>query len=182
MRKLLMGVAAALISLGFIGVSASVASAKTDRASTRVAAPLSTHTLWVAPHAPSGNGKSCADNGYSTISSAIAASATNATIHVCTGTYTEQLQITHALKIEGSGGPVTVALPASPADATTTCDQAENAAGGPSAQPNQDGISICTTGVVKLTGINVDASFPSNGCYDSENGIVVGGGATLALE
>jgi hypothetical protein len=172
MRKLLMGVAAALVSVAFVAVTTSVASAKTRNGA------VNTHTLWVATHAANGNGKSCAQNGFSSISSAIAAAAPNAMIHVCSGTYTEQPQITKALSISASGGPVTVALPASPVVATTSCDTAIDAALG-SFPPDQDGISVCTTGTVKLTGITVDASFPSVGCSVNDNGIVVGGGATL---
>ena len=167
MRTFRMGVVAALLSLAFVGVTASVASA------------ASLHSLWVnkafAPSAPS---NSCTHPGYRSISSAIAAAEPGANIYVCTGTYTEQLQITRAVSIVAVDGTVTVALPASPADATTSCDRAIDAAVG-GTQPDQDGISICGPGTVKMTGITVRTLFPSSYCYDNEYGILVGGGATL---
>ena len=138
MRKLLMGVAAALFSLAFIGVTTSVASAT-----------VNTHSLWVAPHAANGDGRSCAQNGFSSISAALAVAAPNAMIHVCAGTYTEQPQITEPLSIKATGGAVTVAVPASPVVATTSCDSAMDAAGG-SLPPDTDGISVCTSGTVKF--------------------------------
>jgi hypothetical protein len=75
-------------------------------------------------------------------------------------------------------GSVTVALPASPANSTTACDNAV-ATGYPYKQP-QDEISICTTGAVKISGLTVQAAWPANTCSDSQYGIVVDGGATLS--
>jgi hypothetical protein len=174
MRKLLMGVATALFSLAFIGVSASVASAATHEPA------LSTHSLWVnGAVAPSSPDNSCAHPGYSTIQSAVTASHTGATIHICTGTYTEQMQISHGLSFKTVDGAVTIALPASPAVSTTTCDRTVDNTFGASVQPNEDGISVCGPGTVKMTGITVQTLFPSDTCNDSEYGILVAGGATL---
>src|SRR5580658_1381226 len=129
MRKLLMGVATALFSLAFIGVSASVASAATHEHA------LSTHSLWVnGSVAPSSPDNSCAHPGYSTIQSAVTASQSGATIHICTGTYAEQVQISQALSLVKVNGPVTVALPAVPAVSSTTCDTTIDNALGSSVQ------------------------------------------------
>jgi hypothetical protein len=133
----------------------------------------STGTLATAP------GKSCAKPGYRTIQSAIAVAGNHgATIEVCTGTYTEQLTITNSVSLVASGGPVTVVLPATPADATTTCDLAVNSA---YSTTDQDGISICGPVTVGLTGITVQADWPAApNCEPSLNGIEVGGGADLS--
>jgi Right handed beta helix region len=174
MRKLLMGVSAALFSLAFIGFTASMASAKTHEPA------LSTHSLWVNnAAAPSSPDNSCAHPGYSTVQSAVTASHTGATIHICTGTYTEQVQISHGLSLKPVDGAVTIALPATPVISTTTCDTTVDNAFGASVQPNEDGISVCGPGTVKMTGITVRTLFPSDTCNDSEYGIMVAGGATL---
>jgi hypothetical protein len=174
MRKLLMGVVATLFSLACIGASASVASAQTRQHA------LSTHSLWVNNAvAPSSPDNTCAHPGYSTIQSAVTASHTGATIHICTGTYAEQVQISHGLSLKTVDGAVTIALPATPAVSTTTCDTTVDNALGASVQPNEDGISVCGPGAVKMNGIIVRTLFPSDTCNDSEYGILVAGGATL---
>ena len=58
-------------------------------------------------------GNSCTHPGYSTIQSAINAVAPGTVIHICAGTYTEQLTITKSLSLTASGS-VTVKLPTSP--------------------------------------------------------------------
>jgi hypothetical protein len=149
-----------------------------------VPAAASAGSLWVA-HAPTvkSPGKSCTSPGYNTIQSAIAADTTGAKIEVCTGTYVEQLQITRGLSIVAAGS-VTVQLPEEPADSTTECDKAslKGLEEHPeySDQPDQDEIAICGSGMVTITGLTIDASWPSV-CYDSLYGILVGGGADLKL-
>ena len=71
-----------------------------------------------------------------------------------------------------------MALPADPANATTPCDTAP---GTESYQPDQDEISICTTGTVSISGITVQALWPGGTCYDSLYGILVAGGANLKM-
>jgi hypothetical protein len=113
-------------------------------------------------------GTSCAHPGYSTIQSAInVAGNFGATIEVCAGTYTEQLTMTQSVALKGSGG-VTVKLPASPVNSTTSCDNAIGAAS-PFQQP-QDAISICGTSV-SITGISVSAFWPAV----TANGLTVNG-------
>jgi hypothetical protein len=136
-------------------------------------------TLWVSTATTvAGNGTSCADPGFNTIQSAITAAPLGATIDVCAGNYTEQLQITQSVTIDGLGN-VQVTLPSTPANSTTACDTAK---GTGSFQPDQDGIAICGNASVTLDNIVVDAAWPSTTCDDSLYGVLVGGGATLQFE
>jgi Right handed beta helix region len=149
-------------------------------ASASPAAAWPAHSLWVSTAAAvSGGGTSCAAPGYNTIQAAVNAATSGQQIVVCAGTYTEQLQITKSVEISGIG-TVTVQLPATPANATTSCDT-QMAAGNPGSPPeqDQDAISICGNVTVSLTGITVDAAWPAGTCYDALYGIVVEGGATL---
>ena len=140
-------------------------------------------TLWVnGSHvvtSPGSPGSSCTNPGYNTIQAALNAASPGRTINICTGTYTEQLQITQAVTLNSIDGAVTVALPASPVDATTSCDVAIDTASG--AQPDQDGVSICGDMNVTMDGITIDASWP-NVCDDSLYGVLIGGGATLDFD
>jgi hypothetical protein len=140
-------------------------------------------TLWVSP-APvvvasvvtnAAADSSCATAAYHTIQSAISAAPAGTTINICAGTYTEQLTITQSVSLVAVGA-VTVALPASPANATTACDTAPGTGG---YQPDQDGVVICGAATVNITGLTVDAAWPTGTCYDSLYGILVAGGATL---
>jgi hypothetical protein len=153
------------------------------------ASAASPATLWVAP-APvvvssalsatptvATAGTSCANPGYHTIQSAIAAAPAGATINICAGTYVEQLTITQSVSLVAQGA-VTVQLPAAPANGTTACDAANVAAG---FQPDQSGVVICGAATVNIQGLTVDAAWPGGTCYDSLWGILVGGGATLNL-
>jgi hypothetical protein len=144
-------------------------------------ASAGTGTLWVSS-APTvaGNGTGCSAPGFNSIQAAITAAPAGASVLVCTGTYTEQLTITEPLSIAATGaGAVTVQLPASPTADTTSCDtEIETTFGG---GPIQDGISICTTGTVSITGITLNAAWPANTCDDNLQGILVGGGALLRL-
>jgi hypothetical protein len=142
------------------------------------AAAASAPTLWVSSStAVAGNGVSCTDPGFNTIQSAITAAPAGATINVCAGTYTEQLQITSSVTIDGLGN-VVVQLPSTPANSTTACDTAK---GTGAYQPDQDGIAICGNAAVTLDNIVVNAAWATSVCDDSLYGILVGGGATLAF-
>jgi hypothetical protein len=141
----------------------------------------SADSLWVNSGAPvSGHHNSCTTPGYTTIQAAIAAAPSGAKIHICPGTgpYVEQLTILEPVSLEAAGTGVTVELPASPADNVSACDQAP---GTEAYQPDQDEISICTTGTVSITGITVQAFWPGDTCDDSLYGILVGGGADLKM-
>jgi hypothetical protein len=93
---------------------------------------------------------------------------------ICKGTYTEQVQIEKGVAISGKPGAV-LKLPAAPADSTTPCDTAI----GEPFQPNQDELSICTPGVVSISGLKIEALWPAGFCYDSMYGVFIAGGATL---
>lgn len=143
------------------------------------ASGASTTNLWVSNSASvSGVGNSCIHPGYSNVQSALNAVSAGGTVHVCPGTYTEQLVIAKAVKLLAvdTAGSVKVVLPASPADSTTICD---TAAESKPSQPDQDAVSICTPGSVTVTGLTIEARWPGSTCDDSLYGILVAGGATL---
>ncbi len=138
-------------------------------------------SLYVSNSAPVvTGGKSCTQPNFSTIQGAIDAlkSLPTGTLHVCPGTYTEQLTIVKPLKllVAGTAGSARVVLPASPVNSKTACDEAP---GTEKYQPDQDGISICTPGTVSITGLALEAKWPEGTCDDSLYGILVAGGATL---
>lgn len=138
-----------------------------------VPAVASANTAWVSNTTPAkAPFNSCTNPGFSSIQAAI--SSPNTSIHACKGTYEEQLTIERALSIVGEVG-TTVKLPASPANSTTPCDTAIQ----PPYQPNQDAVSICTSGAVSITGLTIEALWPANTCYESMYGVFVAGGATL---
>jgi hypothetical protein len=157
--------------------------------------------FWVSPSAvPTGANTSCQTAGYSTVTAAVTAAeayealhhGTVPTIDICPGTYTEQLTIMHSLvltraPVPASLGPVTIQLPAVPADSTTNC-QAGDAAQG--VQAPQSVVEICsalpggtnTSGVsVTIRDVTVEGNWPNSVCYDSLYDILVGGGASLSL-
>jgi hypothetical protein len=122
-----------------------------------------------------GNGTSCTAPGFTTIQSAVTAAPAGATIKVCAGTYTEQVQIARSVTIAGLGN-VTVQLPSTPATSTAACDNVSGAG------PDQDGIVICGKNTsVTLDNIVVDAAWATTVCDDNLYGIVIGGGATLSF-
>jgi hypothetical protein len=133
-------------------------------------------TLYVSEH-PSAPGNSCAHAGFREIQTAIdeADTVPGTTIKICGGTYAEQLEITGEISLRGTAG-AKVTLPAVVKDADTACDLAVDAG---VAQPDEDLLSICTPGTVKLSRLTLEAKFPSDGCYDSLYNTMVGGGATL---
>jgi hypothetical protein len=159
-----------------IAVSSTVACALA--AAVALPASASAASLYVSNKAPAvPGGKSCTQPAYNSIQAALGASGSG-TIDVCPGTYTEQLTITKAvkLKVAGTSGSAKVVLPASPADTKTECDQAK---GTEAFQPDQDGVSICTSGVVSITGLAFEPKWAEGVCDESLYGILVAGGATL---
>jgi hypothetical protein len=138
------------------------------------AASASAATLYVSNSTPVVvGGKSCAQPGYSSIQAAINAPGANA-ISVCPGTYTEQLAITSSVKLSAASGPgtATVAMPSAAARSTSTCDTQEGLY-------QADAVSICTSGTVNITGLDVDAVVPLETCTGGLNGIFIAGGGTL---
>jgi hypothetical protein len=154
---------AAVVMAGMIAIPAGVAGAAGG--------------LWVSNsvHAGSAPGTSCAKPGYATVSAAVAAASPGATIHICAGTYTEQVVITKSLSLTAVGA-VTLRLPATPVDTNTVCDNAVTANG---YQAPQDELSLCHAGTVSITGVTVSAFWPALTCYDSLYGVFVGAGSNL---
>lgn len=113
---------------------------------------------------------SCANPSYKSIQAAIEGPST--TIHICKGTYEEQLQIDRAVTMTGEAKAV-VKLPSAPAEATGSC----------AASGEQDLVSICGKGaeVVKVSNVTFEAYWPESVCNDNLYGINVGGGANLVL-
>jgi hypothetical protein len=141
----------------------------------------SASTVWVSEATPEAPYNSCSHPGYSSIQQAIDSTATK--IEVCTGNYQEQLAIERAVTIVGGTG-VHVLLPATTARSTTACDSASEAGDG---LEDQDLVSVCTAGKVKIQNVHFAAVFPgapvgpSESCSYNLYGIAVGGGADLEL-
>ena len=167
MRRITVLFGAAAVALLAGGLAPAVAQAATA---------ASPPALWVSSATTvTGNGTSCADPGFNAIQSAITAAPAGATINVCAGTYTEQLQIARSVTIDGLGN-VIVQLPSSPATSTAACDNVSGAG------PDQDGIVICGKNKsVTLDNIVVDAAWATTVCNDNLYGILIGGGATLSF-
>ncbi len=167
MRRIsvLLGSAAAIVLTA--GIVPAVAQAAT------AASPV----LWVSPETPvAGNGTSCTAPGSNTIQGAITAAPAGATIEVCAGTYTEQLQITQSVTIDGQTNAV-LQLPSSPVNSTAACDNVQGAG------PDQDGIVICGKSTsVTISNLVVNAAWATSVCNDNLYGIVIGGGATLSFD
>ncbi len=128
-------------------------------------------TVWVSnSKAVKAPFNSCQNPGYGSVQGAIEGPST--TIHVCVGTYKEQLQIKRALTLIGEAGAV-IQLPAAPVDSTSAC----------AASGEQDLVSVCTSSgaTVKLSGLTFEAYWPANTCDDELYGIDIGGGANLSL-
>ncbi len=133
---------------------------------------------WVSASAPAvPGGKGCTEPGFNSVQAAVNSGA--GTIEVCSGTYTEQVEIAHATKLNAVSGPgtATLAMPATPARSESACDTKSNEEEGPLDQADE--ISICTSGTVTLTALDVEAVIPLETCANGLNGIFVGGGGTL---
>ena len=132
--------------------------------------------FWVAHTATvAGNGTSCTRPGFNTVQAALSAAPSGAAVHVCSGTYAEQLTITKAVTLTANG-PVTMQLPGSPADSVTACEVPTTS------DPHyQDEVDICTSGLVTLNGFGINANWPGSTCNDDLYAVFVGGGATLHM-
>jgi hypothetical protein len=138
-------------------------------------------TAWVSAATISAPFNSCEHPGYNSIQGAI--DGTAGKVEICGGTFHEQLHIERAVVIIGNGARVE--LPVTPEKSETACDAASEAGDG---LEDQDLISICTTGSVKLDGLALDAIWPGNpvgpsvSCAYNLYGILVAGGADLRLD
>lgn len=143
-------------------------------------ANASAETLYVSNTVPvKGSGKSCSEPGYSKVQAAVTAALAGATIDICAGTYTEQVEIEKAIKLNGinGAGTATLAMPATPTLSKSACDVAELE--NHEKLEQWDEISICTAGAVSLTNLTVEAEIPVINCATGLYGIFVGGGGTL---
>jgi hypothetical protein len=130
--------------------------------------------LWVSASTPAGADTSCSSPGFATVQAALNAAMAGAQVNVCAGTYTEQIEITKALKLTQAQGGVTLQMPSSPAPSKTICDTE------PGLEPGQiDEISVCTKGNVTISGLKIVALAPIETCAGGLNGIFVADGATL---
>jgi hypothetical protein len=134
--------------------------------------------LWVSATAPTGNNTSCANPGYKTVQAALNAAASGAKVEVCSGTYTEQIEIVKPVKLLLALGQskATLQMPSEPSDSLTSCDTAAGLEAG-----QKDEVSICTTGKVSITGLKIVALAPIETCAGGLNAINVAGGAELTL-
>jgi hypothetical protein len=141
-----------------------------------IPAAASASTLYVSEH-PSAPGNSCAHAGFKEVQQAIneADVTPGSRIEICGGTYAEQLEIAGAMSLTGKPGSK-ITLPATIENSATACDQAiEAKLGG----HDQDLVSICTSGLVKLSGLTLEAKWPTNTCAGGLYNTIVGGGGTL---
>jgi acyl-coenzyme A thioesterase PaaI-like protein len=173
-------------------VVAAVAAAITIPAA--AASATSSPTYWVSPSGVStGADTSCATAAYSTVQSAVTAAQeaetgrSVPTIKLCSGTYTEQVTISKSLNFVRASGAVTIELPASPVNSTTTCQTKDAAT---STEVPQSVIEICaanasganTRGVaVSISHVTIEGEWPNSVCDDSLYDVLVEGGASLSL-
>jgi hypothetical protein len=118
---------------------------------------------------------SCASPGYNAIQEAINVNAPATTIHVCKGTYKEQLTISKPIAIAGEAGESILELPASPANSVGACDVQE-----PGSE-EQDQVTICMKGTVKISGLTINSKWTALDCAKQFYGVLVGGGAALTM-
>jgi parallel beta-helix repeat protein len=119
-----------------------------------------------APHS------SCSMPGFNSIQEAINASPAGTTVHVCAGTYEEQVLLQKADNV-AADATATLKLPASPVNTKSPCDnEAEN---------EQDLFMVCTSGNVKVTGLTLNGAWPSGTCNDDLYALNAGAGVKLTL-
>jgi hypothetical protein len=144
-------------------------------------ASASAATTWVSRSTPSPPFNSCEHPAYDSIQEALGG--TGAEIHVCAGTYAEQLTIERPVTIVGYGA-ARLTLPTPTANSTSPCDEASAEGSG---NPDQDAISICRAGPVSIRSLDINAVWAgepvgeSVSCAYNLNGILVAGGSDLEL-
>ena len=181
---------------------AAAASAATTAVSPTTAGP----TYWVSQTSVSSADTSCRTAAYSTVQSAVTAAEALEhgnhpravpTIKICPGTYSEQVTISKSLRlaranVRSGAGPVVIELPAAVGDdvsvglSPTSCQAADAAS-----QRPQSVVEVCaatpsganTTGVsVSLSHVTIQGDWQfENSCAVQMFGVLVGGGASLAL-
>jgi nitrous oxidase accessory protein NosD len=145
-------------------------------AAAAVLAPLAqaASTVFVSPAPVKGPFNSCATPGYKSIQEAISVAPPKTTVHVCAGTYNEQVKIEKPDTIAAEAG-ATLMLPASPANTVSTCDVQE---GG---YEEQVQVLVCGAGKVSIAGLSIDSKWTEINCAKQDYGILVGGNSQLTL-
>jgi hypothetical protein len=128
-------------------------------------------TVFVSPEPVKGPFSSCATPGYNSIQEAITISGSGTTIHVCAGTYTEQVVMQKPDNIAADPG-ATLKLPVAPAATKSPCD---------SEPEEQDLFMVCTGGKVSISGLTLDGAWPTGTCNDNLYTLNTGGGVKLTL-
>ena len=140
-----------------------------------IPAVASANTAWVSEKPIKAPFNKCSSPGFNNIQAAIETPVTE--VHVCAGTYEEQLTIKKAVSIVGS--LAVVKLPGSATLSTTACDVQEPG------YEEQDLVTICGTGTVepvKISGVTFNDSAPAGPeCGKQFFGILVGGKIKLAM-
>ena len=201
-RRFLGGALACAAALATAGATAIPAEAASSAPAT------STIYFWVAPTSTSTTNTSCTTAGYHTVQSAvIAAEAYESshakvvpTIEICPATYSEQVTITKSLvltraTVAASLGRAVIKLPAAVGQSTsaglsTTNCQAKDATSHPVTSAPQSVVEVCAAraggvnagGVsVSMSRVTIEGQWVSTVCYDSLYGLLVEGGASVAL-
>ncbi len=118
----------------------------------------------------------CEHPGYNTIQAAVNVNTPTPTIHVCRGTYKEQVVISKALILVGEAGLTKLAVPASPSNSTTSCDIQEPG------YEQQDLLTICEAGEVKASNLTIEGRWPAGpNCAQQYFAVMIGGGSKLSL-
>jgi hypothetical protein len=137
----------------------------------------SASTVWVSSGAVKAPFNSCTNPGYNHIQQALEVNAAGTAVHVCSGTYKEQLVIGGTASLVAASG-ATLELPATVKEASTACKFAHPG------QVEQALIEICTKSsgeAVKISGLKIDGVFPSESCAPETYDVTAGGGAKLQM-
>src|ERR1700694_3169918 len=130
------------------------------------AVAAATPMAWVSPAPVKGPFNNCATPGYNSIQEAITVSPAKSTIHVCAGTYTEEVVIQKPDAIAAEAG-ATLQLPGSPTATKSPCDKEPE---------EQDLLMVCTGGKVNISGLTLDGAWPTGTCNDNLYTVNTGGG------
>jgi hypothetical protein len=136
------------------------------------AASAAKTTAFVSNAPVKGPFNSCAEPGYNSIQAAVSANPAKSTIHVCAGTYEEQVIVEKPDTIAADSG-ATLKLPAaSPVATKSPCAKETE---------EQDLLMVCTGGKVSISGLTLDGAWKAGTCNDNLYTLNAGGGVALTL-